>query len=330
MARVSACSTFASAMAEKKKKVKVHDQTVNSYGFVVLTSGIDLSRYQGNPVLLYNHDGSKLLGRVEELEVKGTEIWGVPVFNSKNEFAAEKEQEYNDDFLKGFSLGLEPKEYDFTGQIGFGDVPVVTKSELTEITLCAIPSNKNAVKLYGEKGSELTTADLAQIKLSINQNTTEMKNRAALIAALKLSADATDEQILDAVTKQNEKLQKAETDAAAAAELALTDKINLMVDTAVSDKKITAEQKPDFVKLAKLDFDGTKKILDGMKVVAGKPMELVHSHNPEKPEGVKGREAWTYDDWATKDSRGLQLMKKDDPEKFNTLLNAAKEAKRRG
>lgn len=318
-------------MAGKTKRFKVSDQSENSYGLVVLTAGGDFTDFEDNPVMLHLHEQKLLIGNWKDLKVEGEDITAEPVFNLKNEYAAARAQEVEDGFLKGASIGIEPIEFSAGEKFGFEGLIVVSKWKLKEISLCPVPSNANALVLYNSKGIKMTEADIKEIKLSIqNQNTTEMKNRAALIAALKLSADATDEQILDAVNKQNSQLEEANTAAQTAKEQALTEKINLMVDTAEKDKKITAEQKPDFVKLAKLDFDGTKKILDSMKPVAGKPIELVHTNNNDKPEGVKGRETWTYDDWATKDTKGLQLMKKDEPEKFNTLLNAAKEAKRRG
>ena len=38
------------------KEFLISDESTNSYGFAVLTSGINLERFKKNPVMYYNHN----------------------------------------------------------------------------------------------------------------------------------------------------------------------------------------------------------------------------------------------------------------------------------
>ena len=58
-----------------KKTFILHDETVNTQGFRMLTSGADLSVFKNNPVMLLNHDDWDLpIGRWENIRVEGTQI----------------------------------------------------------------------------------------------------------------------------------------------------------------------------------------------------------------------------------------------------------------
>lgn len=56
-----------------KKTFILHDETVNTQGFRMLTSGADLSVFENNPVMLLNHDDWNMpIGRWENIRVEGT------------------------------------------------------------------------------------------------------------------------------------------------------------------------------------------------------------------------------------------------------------------
>lgn len=44
------------------KRVRLTNDTLNSYGYRVLTSGVDVSQYERNPLLLYMHERGKVIG----------------------------------------------------------------------------------------------------------------------------------------------------------------------------------------------------------------------------------------------------------------------------
>ena len=152
-----------------------------------------------------------------------------------------------------------------------------------------------------------------QITSEKNQEDHIMKNRNAIIAKLKLPADATDEQIEAAVNASVEaagRVEQMTADQNAQRKL----EIESMVDKAVTDKKITADVKQKYVSLAEKDFDGTKAIIESLQVVV----------KPEITQGVtsEGREKWTMEDWQEKDANGLAEMMVKNPEAFAKLEDA--------
>ena len=69
------------------KRVRITNESVNSYGFRVLTSGIDLEQYRRNPVLLYMHERGNVIGYVKDLQVENGEVTGELVFDEASELS---------------------------------------------------------------------------------------------------------------------------------------------------------------------------------------------------------------------------------------------------
>lgn len=71
------------------KEMIISTSRLNSYGSRVITTGIDITQYEKNPVLLWMHrrsfsSGSPLpIGRVENLRFDGDALKGTPVFDEK-------------------------------------------------------------------------------------------------------------------------------------------------------------------------------------------------------------------------------------------------------
>ena len=67
----------------KTHTFKVHDESVNTYGFRMLTSGADLTEYEKNPVVLYNHnDWEAPIGRAERVYAKDDAIYADILFDT--------------------------------------------------------------------------------------------------------------------------------------------------------------------------------------------------------------------------------------------------------
>jgi len=140
-----------------------------------------------------------------------------------------------------------------------------------------------------------------------------MKNRNQIIAALKLPADATDEQIEQAVKDSQAKASQVEA-LTAAQKAARKKEADTLVDKAILDKKITADTKEKWVKAAEADLENTKAILENMPGIQ-KP-------NPNEEEDgaeARNREKWTMEDYQSKDPDALAKMMNDEPEKFEKL-----------
>ena len=63
------------------KRVRLTNDTLNSYGYRVLTSGVDVSQYERNPLLLYMHERGKVIGYMKDIRVEDGEITGEPCFD---------------------------------------------------------------------------------------------------------------------------------------------------------------------------------------------------------------------------------------------------------
>lgn len=142
----------------------------------------------------------------------------------------------------------------------------------------------------------------------------KMKNRNELIANLKLSADATDEQILEAVKAATAKAGQVDGLKDAQAN-ALKKQAETLVDKAIlTDKKITADLREQYVKFAMSDMEGTVAILEAMPTI-GKPS----AHFQPGAENATGREKWTLEDYQSKDPKALEKMMVEDPKAFAKL-----------
>ena len=91
------------------KEVVISTSGLNSYGSRVLTSGLDTTQYERDPVLLWMHrrGGENMpIGRMENLRVDGDRLIGTPVFDEKDEFAKKIASKWADGCLKMCSAGI--------------------------------------------------------------------------------------------------------------------------------------------------------------------------------------------------------------------------------
>ena len=127
----------------EKHTFLISDETENSHGFSILTEGIDTSRFDKNPVMLYMHQRAVVIGRWENLVIKDGKLFADAVFDLENEFSKEIAGKVERGFLKGTSMGInfDPTDMDTTSN-------QLQKCLLYEISIVDIGSNSNALKLY--------------------------------------------------------------------------------------------------------------------------------------------------------------------------------------
>lgn len=171
----------------------VSDETVNSYGFVVLTAGIDIAQFERNPIMFYMHDRENgVVGRWENIRKDGKQLLADAVFDDSTELSAKVKNQVENGFLRCASIGIDNiKKQNLNG------VETVVSCTLVEISIVDLPGNKNAVKLYKRSGSIVyRLADLDE-----NQPISDVENelRNALISFLRLDEGASDDNILQAV-----------------------------------------------------------------------------------------------------------------------------------
>jgi HK97 family phage prohead protease len=146
------------------KKFICSDNGINSYGFRVLSSGIDLTGFKKNPVGLFNHcnndDDPNYNGPIciwPDLALEGDNLVGTPVFDLKDPKAAEIARKVDEGFLNACSIGFQILSIseDPADMLAGQTYPTITKCQLMEISIVDIPSNMNAVCCYDESGKRL-------------------------------------------------------------------------------------------------------------------------------------------------------------------------------
>lgn len=270
----------------------VNDESVNRHGTRILTSGIDLTDFEKNPIMLYCHirgwtdkeDMILPIGYWENFVVKGSKLYADAVFDKDDEFAQKIENKVKNKVLRTCSPSLEvltvsdDPAYLVKGQTR----ATVIKSSLREISIADIPSNRNAIKLYDQSsGTELNLSaqeDNNLIPLIGNKQNKETMNLKDEVAGLlNLSAQTDDNAIITALKgalggsqdvinlrSENQALKtKVEAYEAKEKEVQQQAVIDL-VDSAVKERRITDKDKEKYLKLAAQDFDTVKTLLSDM------------------------------------------------------------------
>ena len=177
--------------------------TVNSYGFRTDVEGIDLTRFRKNPVMLYNHDQERVIGRWEDLDIEDGQLTATPVFDMEDTFAAEIARKVEDGFIKGCSMGIMIKE--MTRSKG---IDTATSSVLLEASIVSIPADENALVVYADadKKQQLSINDFNKLFYEM-ETQKETAAQAQDIAQLQAQIEERDCTIAD-LTAQVDSLKK--------------------------------------------------------------------------------------------------------------------------
>jgi len=304
------------------KSFVLHDESVNTYGFRMLTSGANLTEFKKNPVMLLNHTDDLPIGRWENIRVENGKILADPVFSMKDERAARIAQMVKDNFIRMASIGAWPPEevsdeegLRMEGQTGI----TVTKWTVRESSIVTIGGNHNALAMYDRDGKQIDLNDKTQlIRLFdgsgqiINNKKKDMK---ILAGILNLSDSATENEVAGAVRgviSERDRL-KTENDSLKTKVEGFEQKEKdkkrneavALVDGAVKDARIHADLKDKYLSMFDKDFDTAKQILESIPkpgTVSDKIKEGTPSAN------VKLRDM-TFSDILKKDL--LKELKKD-------------------
>lgn len=233
------------------KRVRISNDSLNSYGFRVLTSGMDVAQYNRNPVLLYMHERGNVVGYVKDLKVENNEVTGELMFDCASELSQRCKKQFEFGSLRMVSAGLEiletseDKELLVAGQTR----PTITKSKLFEVSIADVGANDDALVLHKD-GKRITLGRDGDCPLPLlnninKQKTEEMENK-TIALNLGLPETATEAEIsakiaeLNAVKEQNASLLQEKE------KLTLA-RINSLVEQAIADKRIELNNEDDRV-----------------------------------------------------------------------------------
>ena len=246
-------------------RVRISNSSINSYGTRVLTSGLDISQYEKNPVLLYMHKRGTVIGYVKDIKCEGDNLTGELVFDEVTDLSKQCKAQFEKGSLRMVSMGAdilelsEAPEHIVPGQTR----PTVSKSKLREVSVVDIGSNDDAIRLNYEgkalelgEGLECGLPILRKTIVEQNHNGTKMEVK-TLLLALGLSETAGEAEVTAKITALKGK--DAEAVRLAAQVKTLQDEndalklaaITQLVEEAVKEKKVGAEKKDHFVELGK-------------------------------------------------------------------------------
>lgn len=302
------------------KRVRITNESVNSYGFRVLTSGIDLEQFRRNPVLLYMHKRGNVIGYVKDLRVENGEVTGELVFDEASELSIRCKKQYEVGSLRMVSVGLDPKETSAAPELLLeGQTrPTVTKSKLVEVSLVDIGANDDAIVMKNDGTTvELEKDGSCLLPLlnnnPINQKTMNLKKIALQLGLPETADEAT---ILAKIAELQKEAGDAVTLKADNDKLVLAS-ITTLVDGAVAEKKIAAGNREHFLNLGKtIGADELKKTIDAMSPQV-KLSSLVNAQT-DVPAGT-GNEYKTLSDVPAEE---LVKLREQNPAQYKALYKA--------
>ena len=135
-------------------------------GIDLRMSGVDLGRFNRNPVLGYGHRywsrEDLPIGRVDNVKVEGKQLAGDLVFDDGDEFAMTCERKMRAGILSAVSIGFEVTEWENEND-NYWRGGVATGWELTELSVVPVPMDANAVVASGR--SALDDADRTLLRV---------------------------------------------------------------------------------------------------------------------------------------------------------------------
>lgn len=245
-------------MKKIDKEFCISDDSVNVYGYRLLTSGLDLSRFNP-PIGFLMHERERGVAvRWEDFRTEVGKVYAKPVVNDElfPTLASQIEEGFYNAASVGHIVALEMDDSEgmkLEGQTG----PTVTKWFCRECSIVDIPGNYNAIaRLYDESDNVLhdLSANLINTDTMKQDNpTTGVMVAVAALGLPDLKEGATAEDAVLAVQelmKKNSESEKLIADLTAQVAAQKDASINAILDNAVKARKMTpamaAQLKSDY------------------------------------------------------------------------------------
>lgn len=304
----------------KTKRVRISNNSLNSYGSRVLTEGMDTAQYERNPVLLYMHERGNVVGYVKDVRVENDEVTGELVFDEATELSRQLKKQFEVGSIRMVSAGLdvlelsEDPEHLMAGQTA----PTITRSKLFEVSLVDIGANDDAIVLRKD-GQTITLGRDGANPLPLLRNNNKQKTKQMELKTLALQLGMPETADEAAVSAKLAELKKAESEVVSlkkeAEKLTLAN-ITSVVDQAISEKRINADKKEQFVNLGKkIGVDELKNTFAAMSP------QVKLSSVLGTPTGVSPEPA-AYKKLSEVPADEVETLKTSKPEEYKKLYKA--------
>ena len=328
----------------------------NNQRIKIITDGIDTAdRFDDNPVMLFEHNPEKIIGKWSSIERFDNVLSAIPDFD-EDELSVDIGNKLKRGSLKSASVGIEINDAFLEG-----DVLIISKSTILEASIVGIPANKHAKTVDFSKGSIMLFSNgtevkpdeyikkLNNMKKKKENEDVKIENLDAKIEEIKVEdkVELTEVEVLNASIV--EKDSKIEDLATTKVELNLNltnlnkevdelksnketlmlsitdkntvigdleleiknlkgDKLDTLLNLAVSEGKISNEAKEDFLDLS---FDKAKSILD--KII---PNDISLSDTLKLNRNEENK---TYSWYLKNDLKGLRNLAKENPTLYKQI-----------
>lgn len=265
------------------KEFCLTDNSVNVYGYRLLTEGLDLAHYKKNPIgfMMHDRDGGVVV-KWEDFRTEGDKLYGKPVINLSHPKGEEIATQVENGFINATSMGkivclaaTDDPKFKMEGQTG----PTVTKWFPREISFVDIPGNHNALaNLYDINDNELDLADFVKPK---NENMSKVLLTAAMLTAMNLSDNATESDAIKAfndlvdtakkvpglekdLADKTADLTKKEKELKDLQDSTASKELQDLLDKGIADKKLTVEVSKQLLVAYAGNPKGLKDLVDAM------------------------------------------------------------------
>jgi phage head maturation protease len=311
----------------------------NSYGFSILTEGIDLTRFMKNPVMLSDHWNSNwnVIGKWNDVKKEGAILTGLPEFDTEDKDAAAIGGKVERGFINACSMGIV---FDRENLSVIGGKVFLTKCELVEVSVVPVPSNANSVRLMHEDGKVMDEKEIQELSLSVipsiknpelNLKIDNMKKIILSVTALMalgfkdqpeggLDASEVEGKILSlsedlkTAKAENETLKLAQKQAEEKAKAQAKTRIEQKVALAITNGQFKADQKDEMVNLGLTSETALDTVIGSIPSKQNFSGKITDTENPTGD--VK-----TMDDFQKLSLDAQLAFKNDNPEEYKKLFN---------
>lgn len=287
----------------------INDESItNDRGWRLSNQGCDLTRYAANPIVLYQHDTERIVGKASNLRIERSKLIASVEFDTDDPLAKEVQRKAEKGFLRGVSPGFFISELTY-----HEDYDSVTAWELLEISIVSIPSNRGAVKLYSREGVPLEQEEevkyLEQLKATMPKpNSTPIQEPIQLASeayqALALDAGASAAELSQAILTLSAEFAKLKGELS---DLRTAER-DALITAAVQDGRIKEADRATYEQLYAKDETLCKSVLASI----AKPQSLASMLQSTPPADTRFAGSWDE-----LDKRGeLAALRAEDPELF--------------
>lgn len=320
------------------------DESVVMNGFRSLMSGAKLTDFQKNPVMLFMHNRPIMyegintseplltIGKWYDIRVQDGKLLAKPDFDDNDEFAQKIQKKVESGYYNAASIWIDPiaasdnDDLKLAGQEG----PTITEWGLFEASIVDIPNCRGALAIRDETGELMQLAGndvetrkkaIAYLEKNFTNKNKKMENK-LLNAKLGLKSDADENEVMQHIdalltlrektstltAENNELKEKIQT----IEQAAIVEKIDKLVNDALNEKKILQIDVEKYKKLAAVDYETTKSILDGIK-----PAQSVKEQLAKHAQESTSADEWTKLTWDEIDRKNkLAQLWEENPEMY--------------